>query len=131
VDDFVWALMQVVRYYQYLKDERTSTGPRRKELLLRVIQRSTEQTGNPKVLDAAMAKLHGADQFCTCEPHLVGKEVFGSQKCKAHIPLGLEGKSHRLDKVNFLHPRIATKSSRANHPSCSLANVVEEFSPNL
>jgi hypothetical protein len=62
---------------------------------------------------------------------LVGKEVFGSQKCKAAIPLGFDSKSHRPDKVNFSHPRIATRSARTNHASHSLDDVVEELSPNL
>ena len=94
VDDFVWVLMQVVRYYHYLKDEHTSIHPRKEELLLRVVQCSIKQTRDPKVLNVAMAKLHGVDLFCTCEPHLVGKEILGSQKHKANVPLGFEGKSH-------------------------------------
>jgi hypothetical protein len=60
---------------------------------------------------------------------LAGKEVFGSQKRKADVPLGFEGESHRPDKVNFSRPRIATKSMRANHASCSFPDVVEELSP--
>jgi hypothetical protein len=67
----------------------------------------------------------------TCEPHLAGEEVFSSQKQKVDVPLGFEGESHRPDKVNFSRPRIATRSSRANHASCSLPNVVEELSPEL
>jgi hypothetical protein len=62
---------------------------------------------------------------------MAGKEVFGSQKRKTDVPLGFEGESHRPDKVNFSRPRIATRSSRANHASCSLLDVVEEFSPEL
>jgi hypothetical protein len=75
-----------------------------------------------------MAKLLGAELFCTRAPHMAGKEVFGSQKRKANVPLGFEGESYRLDKVNFSRPRIATRSSRANHASCSLPDVVEEVS---
>jgi hypothetical protein len=78
-----------------------------------------------------MAKLLGAELFCTREPHLAGKEVFGFQKRKADVPLGFEGKSHRPDKINFSRPRIATRSSRANHASCSLPDVVEELSSKL
>jgi hypothetical protein len=55
VDDFVWALMQVVRYYHYLKGEHTSIRPGKEKLLLRAVQHSTKQTGDPKVLNAAMA----------------------------------------------------------------------------
>jgi hypothetical protein len=62
---------------------------------------------------------------------MVGEEVFGSQKRKADVPLGFEGESYRPDKVNFSRPRIATRSSRANHASCSLPDVVEELSPEL
>jgi hypothetical protein len=78
-----------------------------------------------------MAKLPGAELFYTRAPHMAGEEVFGSQKQKADVPLSFEGESHRLDKVNFSRPWIATRSSRANHASCSLPDVVEEVSPEL
>ena len=78
-----------------------------------------------------MAKLPGTEFFCTHTPHMAGKEVFGSQKQKADVPLGFEGESHRLDKVNFSRPRIATRPSRAKHASCNLPDVVEELSPEL
>jgi hypothetical protein len=131
VDDFIRALMQVVRYYQYLKDDRAGTGPGKEELQLRAAQRTAERTGDPKVLNVAMAKLPGAELFCTRAPHMAGEEVFGSQKRKADVPLGFEGESHQPDKVNFSRPRIVTRSSRANHASCSLPDVVEEVSPEL
>jgi hypothetical protein len=78
-----------------------------------------------------MAKLLGAELFCTRAPHMAGEEVFGFQKRKADVPLGFEGESHWPDKVNFSRPWIATRSSRANHASCSLSDVVEEVSPEL
>jgi hypothetical protein len=40
VDDFVKALIQVSRYYQFLKGEYAGTGPGKEELMLRVAQRS-------------------------------------------------------------------------------------------
>jgi hypothetical protein len=40
-------------------------------------------------------------------PHLEGEEVFGSTKCKANLPFGLEANSHRHDQVNFSHPKVA------------------------
>jgi hypothetical protein len=123
--------MQVVRYYQYLKDDQVGTGPGKEELQLRTAQRTAERTRDPKVLNDAMAKLLGVELFYTCEPHLAGEEVFGSQKRKADVPLGFESESHRPNKVNFSCPRIATRSSRANHASCSLPNMVEELSPEL
>ena len=131
VDDFIRALMQIVQYYQYLKGDRVGTGPEKEELQLRAAQRRAERTGDPKVLNIAIANLPGAEVFCTREPHLAGKEVFGSQKRKADVPLGYEGESHRPDKVNFSRPRIATRSIRANHASYSLPDVVEELSSEL
>jgi hypothetical protein len=131
VDDFIRALMQVVRYYQYLKGDQVGNGPGKEELLLRAAQRIAKRTGDLKVLNVAITKLPGVELFCTREPHLVGEEVFGSQKLKADVPLGFESESHRPDKVNFSHPQIATRSSRANHASCSLLDVVEELSPEL
>ena len=78
-----------------------------------------------------MAKLPRAELFCTCEPHMASKEVFGFQKRKANVFLGFEGESHQPYKVNCSHPRIVTRSSRANHASCSLPDVVEELSSKL
>ena len=123
--------MQVVWYYQYLKGDRVGTGPGKEELQLCATHWRAERTGDPKVFNVAIANLRGAGVFCTREPHLAGEEVFGSQKRKADIPLGFEGESHRLDKVNFSRPQIATRSTRANHASCSLPDVVEELSPEL
>jgi hypothetical protein len=131
VDDISQAFMQVVRYYQYLKGNRAGTGPGKEELQLRAAQRTTIRIGDPKILNVAIAKLPGAELFYTREPHLVGEEVFGSQKWKADVPLGFEGKSHWPDKVNFSRPRIATRSNRVNHASCSLLDVVEKLSPEL
>jgi hypothetical protein len=42
VDDFIRALMQVVRYYQYMKGDRAGTGPRKEELQLRAAQYTAE-----------------------------------------------------------------------------------------
>jgi hypothetical protein len=131
VIDFIRALMQVVRYYQYLKGDRAGTGPGKEELQLRAAQCTAERTGDSKVLNVAMAKLPRAELFCTRAPHMAGEEVFGSQKRKADVPLSFEGESYRPDKVNFSRPRIATKLSRANHASCSLPDVVEEVFPEL
>jgi hypothetical protein len=131
VNDFIRTLIQVVWYYQYLKGNWVGTGSGKEELQLRASQHIVERTRDSKVLNVAMAKLPGVELFCTHEPHMAGEEVFGSQKRKADIPLGFEGESHRPDKVNFSRPRIASRSSKANHASCSLPDVVEELFPNL
>jgi hypothetical protein len=80
VNDFIRDLMQVVWYYQYLKGDRVGTGLGKEELQLRAAQCTAERTGDPKVLNVAMAKLLGAELFCTCAPHMAGEEVFGFQK---------------------------------------------------
>jgi hypothetical protein len=80
IDDFIRTLMQVVRYYQYMKDDRTGIGPGKEELQLRATQRTTERTGDPNVLNVAMAKLPKVELLYTREPHLASEEVFGSQK---------------------------------------------------
>jgi hypothetical protein len=131
MDDFVRALIQVSRYYQYLKNELARTGPRKEELMLRVAQHSVQRSRNPKVLNAAIAKMLGATEFCTREPHFEGKEVFGSQKHKADVPLGSEHESHWPDKINFSHPQVRTRSSRAKEAGFSLNIIPEELSPNL
>ena len=78
VDDLVKAFMQMVRYYQFLKGEHVGTGPGKEELLLRVAQRCAHHTGNPKVLADAISNIWEVHDFVTREPHLEGKEVFGS-----------------------------------------------------
>jgi hypothetical protein len=97
VDDFIRALMQVVRYYHYLKGDCVGTGLGKEELQLRAAQCTAERTGDPKVLNVAMAKLLGAKLFCTRAPHMAGEEVIGSQKRKADVLPGFEGESHRPD----------------------------------
>jgi hypothetical protein len=46
--------------------------------MLHVAQRSAQRSGNPKVLNAVVAKIPGAAEFCTREPYFEGEEVFGS-----------------------------------------------------
>lgn len=125
VDDFVRALIQVSRYYQFLKGEGAGTGPGKEELMLRVAQRSAQRSGNPKALNIASAKMPGAEEFCTREPHFEGEEVFGSQKRKASVPLGSEHESHRPDRVNFSRPRTRSRYTDAAGGSCSLSDIPE------
>ena len=100
----------MVRYYQYPKGNHAGTGPGKEELLLRVAQRSAEQTGNPRALTEAISSISGVEEFFNREPHLEDEEVFGSQRRKADMALGCEYDSHRLDKVNFSLPRVQTRS---------------------
>jgi hypothetical protein len=64
------------------------------------------------VLNVAIAKMLGAKEFCTREPHFEGEEVFGSQKRKVVMPLGYEHKSHRPERVNYSCPRVSTSLTR-------------------
>ena len=125
VDDLVRAFMQMVRYYQFLKGKNAGTGPGKEELLLRVAQRSTHCTGNPKVLADAISNIRGVQDFVTREPYLKGEEVFGSQKWKADMPLGCEHDSHRPNKVNFSRPHVRTRSSVASTSTPALAAIQE------
>ena len=118
MDDLVRAFMQMVRYYQFHKDEHAGTGPGKEELLLKVAQRSAHRTGNPKVLADAISNIRGVQDFVT-------REVFGSQKWKVDMPLGCEHDSHRPDKVNFSRPRERTRSSVASTSTPTVAAIEE------
>jgi hypothetical protein len=48
VDDFIWALIQVVRYYQYLKGDRAGTGPGKEELFFALPNAQPNEVGTPK-----------------------------------------------------------------------------------
>src|SRR5665811_1902334 len=93
--------------------------------MLRVAQRSAQRSGNPKALNIASAKMPGAEEFCTREPHFEGEEVFGSQKRKASVPPGSEHESHRPDRVNFSRPRTRSRYTDPAGGSCSLSDIPE------
>jgi hypothetical protein len=131
VDDYVRAFMQVVSYYQYLKGDRPGTGPGKEELKLRIAQRSAQKSGDPNHLKLAMAKMPGAEEFCTRQPHLEGEEVFGSTKRKLDLPPGSEYDSHRPDKVNFSHPRTGTRSTKARVDASTFNDKFEESTPKV
>jgi hypothetical protein len=117
--------------YQFLKGELVGTGLGKDELMLRVAQRLAQRSGNPKVLNVAVSKMPRAVEFCTREPYFEGEEVFGSQKCKADVPLGSEHESYRPDKINFSHPRDQTRYIVAKEAGCSLNIIPKELSPDL
>jgi hypothetical protein len=47
-------------------------------------------------------------------PHLKGAEMFGSTKCKTYLPPRLEADSHRHDRVNFFHLKVANAITPIN-----------------
>ena len=50
VDDYIRAFLQVVAYYQYLKDGVGGMGLNREELKLRSAQHQAQRTGDPDVI---------------------------------------------------------------------------------
>lgn len=96
-----------------------------------VAQRLAQQTRNPKVLNAAIAKMSEMDKFCTCKPYLEGEEVFGFQKCKVDMHFGYEYNSHMHDKVNISYLQVCTRSTKTRGGSCSLNNIPQELSLDL
>ena len=126
VDDYVRAFMQVVSYYQYLKGDRSGTGPGKEELKLRVAQCSAQMSSNPNRFKAVMEMMSGAREFCTHEPHLEGEEVFGSIKQKFDLPLGSEYNSYKPDKLNFSHLLIKRRLTKVHINSGTFNDNCEE-----
>ena len=60
-----------------------------------------KKTGNPTLLKDPMLHMPKAEEFCTRQPIMPGAEVFGLQKQKADVPIGVEEEFHRPDKTNF------------------------------
>jgi hypothetical protein len=119
-DDKIRAVMQMTNYRAYLKGKASGAGPSKQELKLRVARRS----GDPKKIEEALSQLPGVEVATTRIPHLEGKEIFGNTKRKLDLPLGDDGNSHRLDKVNFSQPRVQTWS-RTAYTEFAGASVVD------
>jgi hypothetical protein len=119
-DNKIRAVMQMTNYRAYLKGKASGTGPSKQELKLRAARRS----GDPKKIEEALNQLPGVEVATTRIPHLEGEEIFGSTKRKLDLPLGDDGDSHRLDKVNFSQPRVQTKS-RTTHTEFAGASVAD------
>jgi hypothetical protein len=117
-DNKIRAVMQMTNYRAYLKGKASGTGPSKQELKLRAAKHS----GNPKKIEEALSQLPGVEVATTQIPHLEGEEIFGSMKRKLDLPPGDDGDSHRLDKVNFLHPQVQTMS-RTAHTEVAGASV--------
>lgn len=129
MDDYVRAFMQVVSYYQYLKGNRPGTCPRKEELKLRIAQCFAQKSGDPNRLKVAMEKMSRANEFCTHESHLEGKEVFGSIKWMLDLPPGFEYDSHWPDKANFSQSHIGTRLTKARVDASTFNNKSAESAP--
>jgi hypothetical protein len=99
-DDKIRVVMQMTNYRAYLKGKASGTSPSKQEVKLRTARRS----GDPKKIEEALSQIPGVEVATTRIPHLEGEEIFGSTKRKMDLPLGDDGDSHRLDKVNFSQP---------------------------
>lgn len=76
-----------------------------------------------------MVDMPNVNEFCTCNLHLEGEEVFNSTKQKIDLSLNAEEELYRLDKVNFLHPCSLERVIQA-HVVCMLV-IDEEQDPNI
>ena len=124
VDDYIQAFLQVVAYYQYLKDGVGGMGPSREELKLRSAQRCTHRTGDLGVIQSALLGMPWANEFCTRDPHHEGVEVFGSQKRKLDTSIGADEDFHRPNTVNFSRPCPPKWVTRSH--TTTLPTIVEE-----
>jgi len=102
-----------------------SGGPSKKGLCegdLKLKRAMASEDGN-KIADA-LNEMPGVEDICIQIPHLEGEEVFGSSKWKLDLLIGSKGDSYRLDKVNFSHPWVQTKSTTNR---VQLGSAIEEF----
>ena len=126
VGDYICAFLQVVAYYTFLKRGVGGDGPSKEELKLMGAQRRAQRTGDPKVLQKVLLDMPGGEEFCTCDPHLEGAEMYGSHKRRPGIPIGDDGEIHRPDTVNFSRPRPDKRVTRSQPET--LPTIIEEFS---
>jgi hypothetical protein len=92
-------------------------------------QRRALGTGDPTVLQKVLLDMFGGEEFCICDPHLEGAEVFGSQKRRSDTPIGDDGDIHRPDTVNFSRPCPDKQVTRSQ--PVTLPTIIEEYSPSV
>ena len=78
------------------------------------------------MLQKVLIDMRSGKEFCTCNPHLEGAEVFGSQKQRSDIPIVNDGETHRPDTVNFSRPRPDKRGTRSQ--LLILPTIIEESS---
>ena len=66
----------------------------------------------------------GANDFCTRDPHHDETEVFGFQKQKRNILIGVDDETHRPDTINFSWPHLVKRVTRAR--AAILPIIIEE-----
>ena len=100
-------------------------GPSREELKLRFAQRQAQCIGDPWVIQSALLNMPGTDDFCTWDPYHEGAEVFGFQKRKPDISIGVDDETHRPDTINFSRPHPLKRVTKAR--AATLPTIVEEI----
>jgi hypothetical protein len=123
------AVMQMTNYRAYFKGKSFETGLSKQELKLRVAKCSND----PKKIAEALSQLPRVEVATTRIPHLEGKEIFGNTNRKLDLPLGDDGDSHRLDKVNFSQLQVKTRSRIAHieFAGASVAGVDKDELPHF
>ena len=127
VDDYIQVFLQVVAYYQYLKGGVGGMDPSREELNLRSAQRRAHRIGDPGITQSALLGMPGADDFCIRDPHHEGAEVFGSQKRKPDISIGVDDETHRPNTISFSRSHPLKRVTRAR--AATLSTIAEEVEP--
>jgi hypothetical protein len=97
-------------YRQYLQGGPSCHGPNRNEFLFKKAQHFSDFVR----LVAIVANYTFGSSLFYHTPHLEGEEVFGFAKQHADCLLGVENDFHRLDCVNFSHPRIIVPIAQPN-----------------
>ena len=108
MDDMVRAFMQITNSREWLKGGQRGKGSDQAALKLRAAANS----GDPKLIAAAMKSFPGAKDLPNHPIILEGVEIFGSTKRKLNLPPGSEFDSHRPDKVNYSIPKSNTRWTR-------------------
>jgi hypothetical protein len=79
------------------------------------------------VLKEEMLDMPGADEFCICDSHLEGEEVFGSTKRKPDLPLGDDGESRRPDTMNYSRSRALKRAALSRVASLRVISEEKEI----
>jgi hypothetical protein len=98
-NDYMQAFRQLTLYYVFLSG-RSRTSLDRDELQLCKVS----QSNDPLQMAIVIVRLAPSSSYTSRILHLEDEKVFGSVKPNQNLPLGLEGNSHKHDRVNFSRP---------------------------
>ncbi len=65
-------------------------------------------------LMVVVANYTSKSSFTNCLPHLKEEKVFGSTKRFTNFLPSVNNDSHRLDRVNFFHPKVFVLTTKPN-----------------